>query len=61
MATLYKPWDVFYYERDNKKETRCVESFRTQKELLERIAELRAIEGKDFVFPDYDENKGENK
>jgi len=61
MATIYKPYDLFYYKRDNKNQTRCVESFGTKNDLLERIAELKAIHGNDFVFPDYDNSIGKSQ
>ncbi|NLH01166.1 MAG: hypothetical protein GX488_04570 [Clostridiales bacterium] len=47
-------YDLFYYERGSKETTRCVESFQFKSELLERMAELKAMPGKDFVFPDWD-------
>jgi hypothetical protein len=50
MAIFFKPYDLFYYERENKNQTRCTESFSTQKELLDRVTELKAIQGKDFVM-----------
>jgi hypothetical protein len=62
MSTCFKPYDLFYYERENKNQTRCVESFGTKKELLDRVAELKAIGSKDFVM-DFDNliGKGEKR
>lgn len=54
IAPLFQTYDLFYYERDNKKTTRCVESFQYKYELLKRMEELKAIPGKDFVFPDWE-------
>jgi hypothetical protein len=59
MATLFKPYDLFYHERENKNQTRCVEGFGTRKELFDRMAELKAIRGKNFVFPDFDKPTSE--
>jgi hypothetical protein len=58
MATYFKPYDLFYYERKNKNQTRCVESFGTKKDLIDRVAELKAIRGKDFVLPDFNNLTG---
>jgi hypothetical protein len=55
--TLFKPYNLFYYERENKNQTRCVESFGSRKELLDRVTELKAIRGKDFVM-DFDDLTG---
>jgi hypothetical protein len=57
MATLFKPYDLYYYEQENKSKTRCVESFGTREELLHRVTELKAIRGKDFVM-DFDNLTG---
>jgi hypothetical protein len=59
MATIFKPYDLFYYERENKNQTRCVESFGTQKELLDRVADLKAIQKKHFVIPGFTNLIGE--
>jgi hypothetical protein len=58
MALFFKPYDLFYDERENKSQTRCVESFTTKKELLDRVTELKAIRERDFVIPDFDNLTG---
>jgi uncharacterized protein YktA (UPF0223 family) len=41
--SFFKPYELFYYEEDNKQTTRCVENFASIKELLERKAEIKRI------------------
>jgi len=49
--TLFKPYELLYYERDNKTTTRCVEEFASMRELYKRIAEImRVCPDKTFVF-----------
>jgi hypothetical protein len=50
MSTFFKPYELFYYEKDNKMQTRAVDEFATKREVLERIEELKKIPGKTFVF-----------
>jgi uncharacterized protein YxeA len=47
--TLFKPYELYYYEKDNERTTRSVESFATSAERQNRYAELDAT-GK-YVFP----------
>jgi len=40
--TIFKPCELFYYEKENKLTTRGVEEFRTKAEALKRIEEIKA-------------------
>jgi hypothetical protein len=56
--SFYKPFELFYYEAGNKKTTRCVESFSSMRELLERKEQIKKTSNKAMVFPDYPDQKG---
>ena len=51
--SFFKPYELLYYEKENKRATRCVESFQRKTELLNRMAELKAT-GKNYIFPFWD-------
>jgi hypothetical protein len=48
--SFYKPYELFYYEADNKQTTRCVESFASMKELLARKEAIQKTSKKEMVF-----------
>ena len=47
---FFKPYELFYYEKDNKNQTRCVENFSSMPELLKRKEEIKKIPGRKMVF-----------
>ena len=47
---FFRPYELFYYEKDNKKMTRCVENFSSISELLKRKEEIKKIPGRKMVF-----------
>ena len=53
----FNPYELLYWEADQKRTTRAVESFQSKRELLKRRAELKAMPGKTFVFPGWDNDE----
>jgi len=47
---FFRPYELFYYEKNNKKMTRCVENFASIAELLKRKEEIKRIPGRNMVF-----------
>jgi hypothetical protein len=48
--SFYKPYELFYYEANNKQTTRCCESFASMKELLARKEQILKTSKKEMVF-----------
>ena len=48
--SFYKPFELFYFEADNKQATRCVENFASMKELLKRKEDIKRTSNAVMVF-----------